>query len=163
MGREIGVQGRFRFQLCNSFLQDSSDAQGRFAKVFYLSIDFEASWMEARSYCKTYDMDLASFDTSYEFSNFVKLAMKSSFYFDRWTHVGGISKTSGKHREWFWVGKNAKVSYQMQFATGQPNNYLGRQNCLGISKEEKTFEFQDIDCHGRFEEKFICQKICRYD
>lgn len=51
----------------------------------------------------------------------------------------------------------------MQFASGQPNNYLGRQNCLGISKEETNFEFQDIDCHGRFEEKFICQKICKFN
>lgn len=51
----------------------------------------------------------------------------------------------------------------MQFASGQPNNYLGRQNCLGISKEETNFEFQDIDCNGRFEEKFICQKICKFN
>lgn len=63
----------------------------------------------------------------------------------------------------YWVGKNTKISYSLTFASGQPNNYLGRQNCLGLSKEEKTFEFQDIDCHGRFEEKFICQRICRYE
>lgn len=89
--------------------------------------------------------------------------MKSYFYFHRWTHIGGVSKFVGKHREWYWVGKNTKISYPITFATGQPNNYLGRQNCLGISKEENTFEFQDIDCHGRFEEKFICQRICRYE
>jgi hypothetical protein len=110
-------------------------------------------------------MDLAQFETSYEYSNFVKSAMKSFYYFHKWTHIGGISKIVGKnpHREWYWVGKNTKVSYPLNFASGQPNNYLGRQNCLGISKEEKTFEFQDIDCHGRFEEKFICQKICHYE
>jgi hypothetical protein len=129
-------------------------------------MDFEANWINSRSYCKTYDMDLASFDTNYEFTNFAKFAWNSSsFYFDRWTHVGGISKliAQGKHREWYWVASNKKVSYSMTFAAGQPNNFLGKQNCLGISKEEDTFEFQDIDCHGRFEEKFICQKICHYD
>lgn len=135
----------------------------RYAKIFYLSTDFEASWMDARSFCKTYDMDLTSFDTNYEFTNFVKHAMKSLYYFDKWTHIGGISKLAGKHREWYWIATNRKVSYPMVFAVGQPNNYLGRQNCLGVSKEEKTFEFQDIDCHGRFEEKFICQKICQYE
>lgn len=116
--------------------------------------------MDARSFCKTYDMDLAQFDTAYEFSNFVKQAMRSYQHFDRWTHIGGIAKFTEKDRHWFWVGKNARISYPLQFAPSQPNNYLGRQNCLGISKEETTFEFQDIDCHGRFEEKFICQKIC---
>ena len=123
-------------------------------------MNFEANWMDSRSFCKTYDMDLASFDTSYEFSNFVKHAMKSVSMFDKWTHIGGISKVVGKNREWYWINGNKRISYPMVFATGQPNNYLGRQNCLGISKEEKTFEFQDIDCHGRFEEKFLCQKIC---
>ena len=116
--------------------------------------------MESRSFCKTYEMDLAQFENAYEFSNFLKFAMKKYHHFEKWTHIGGISRFSGKNREWFWVGKNSKISYPLQFATGQPNNYLGRQNCLGISKEENTFEFQDIDCHGRYEEKFICQKIC---
>lgn len=117
--------------------------------------------MDSRSYCKTYDMELVTFDTSYEFSQFVKMAMKNAYYFDKWTHVGGISKFNGKDREWFWVNGSRRINFPIQFAVGQPNNYLGRQNCLGISREEKTFEFQDIDCHGRFEEKFICQKLCK--
>lgn len=148
------------------YFEDSTNVNGdKYAKVFYLSVDFEANWMDARSFCKTYGMDLMSLDTSYEFSNFVKQATKSFFYFDRWTHIGGISKLvgGGKQREWYWISTNRRVSYPLTFAAGQPNNYLGRQNCLGISKEEKTFELQDIDCHGRFEEKFICQKICQYE
>lgn len=144
--------------------QDSTDVNvNKYAKIFYLSMDFEGNWMESRSFCKTYGMDLTSFDTSYEFSNFVRQAMKSAHYFDKWTHIGGISKTVGKQRDWYWINSNRKVIYPMAFASGQPNNFLGRQNCLGISKEEKTFEFQDIDCWGKFEEKFICQKICQYD
>lgn len=126
-------------------------------------MDFDGNWMDSRSFCKTYDMDLAAFDTNYEFTNFVKMAMRHLSYFEKWTHIGGVSKFVGKHREWYWITTNRKVAYPMTFAAGQPNNYLGRQNCLGISKEEKTFEFQDIDCHGRFEEKFICQRICQYD
>lgn len=76
--------------------------------------------------------------------------------------LGGISKLTNdtRNREWYWIKTNQKIPFTLQFATGQPNNFLGRQNCLGISKEELTFEFQDIDCHGRFEEKFICEKIC---
>lgn len=144
--------------------KDSTDVNAnRYAKIFYLSMDFEGNWMESRSFCKTFDMDLVSFDTSYEFSNFVRQAMKNVHYFDKWTHIGGVSKVAGKQRDWYWIANNRKVVFPMQFATGHPNNYLGRQNCLGISKEEKTFEFQDIDCWGKFEEKFICQKICLYD
>jgi hypothetical protein len=75
---------------------------------------------------------------------------------------GGISKlvNHSKNRDWYWITTNRKVTFTIQFASGQPNNYLGRQSCLGISREELTFEFQDIDCHGSFEHQFICQKIC---
>lgn len=146
------------------YVADATDLYGKkYAKVFYLSMDFEASWMLARTYCKTYGMDLATFETERELTSFNMMATRSKFYFDRWTHVGGVSKFVDKHREWYWVGTNKKINYQIQFATGQPNNYLGRQNCLGLSKEEREFEFQDIDCHGRFEEKFLCQKICEIE
>jgi hypothetical protein len=64
-------------------------------------------------------MDLAAFESLYEFSNFVKHAMKNVHYFDKWTHVGGVSKFNDKNREWFWIGTNQKVNYSMQFATGQ--------------------------------------------
>lgn len=51
-------------------------------------MDFEANWMDSRSFCKTFDMDLVTFDSSYEYSNFVKFAMEKSSYFDKWTHIG---------------------------------------------------------------------------
>lgn len=124
-------------------------------------MDFEANWMDARCFCKTFDMDLVTFNNYYEWNEFVKKASAKRRFFDKWTHVGGISKIRDNGKDWYWVSTNEKIPFTMQFATGQPNNYLGRQNCLGISKEELTFEFQDIDCHGRFEEKFICQKICK--
>jgi len=60
----------------------------RYIKVFHLSMDFEGNWMDSRGFCKTFDMDLATFDSSYEFSNFVKFAMEKSSYFDKWTHIG---------------------------------------------------------------------------
>lgn len=56
-----------------------------------MSINFEANWMEARSFCKTFDnMDLASFDSSYEWSNFLKRANSQRAFFDKWTHVGKL-------------------------------------------------------------------------
>lgn len=63
----------------------------KYTKVFYLSTDFESNWMDSLSFCRTFEMDLATFDSSYEYSNFVKMAMKSSSYFDKWTHIGKIS------------------------------------------------------------------------
>lgn len=60
----------------------------KFIKVFHLSMDFEANWMDARSFCKTFDMDLATFESSYEFSHFLKKAMSHKSLFDRWTHIG---------------------------------------------------------------------------
>lgn len=99
---------------------DSTDVHGnRYIKVFHLSMDFEGNWMDSRSFCKTFDMDLATFDSSYEFSNFVKMAWNKRDYFMRWTHIGGISKFTEKHREWYWINTNSKVTYSMQFAVGQ--------------------------------------------
>jgi hypothetical protein len=101
-------------------LPDATDVNGaKYMKVFYLSMDFEANWMDSRSFCKTFDMDLVTFDSSYEYSNFLKHAMKSVSYFDKWTHIGGVSKFVGKHRDWYWVNTNRRVTYNMQFAVGQ--------------------------------------------
>lgn len=51
-------------------------------------MDFEANWMDARSFCKTFDMDLATFESGYEFSHFLKKALSHKSSFDRWTHIG---------------------------------------------------------------------------
>lgn len=70
-------------------LKDATDVHGnKFIKVFHLSMDFEANWMDARSFCKTFDMDLATFESSYEFSHFLKKALSHKSSFDRWTHIG---------------------------------------------------------------------------
>lgn len=64
-------------------------------KIFYLSMHFEANWMAARSFCKTFDnMDLATFDNNYEWSTFLKKANSFRIHFDKWTHVGKERKFS---------------------------------------------------------------------
>lgn len=93
MHRKSNLSSRsfpFYTNLCTAFvIQDSTDVNGeKFAKIFYLSLDFEGNWMDSRSFCKTYDMDLSQFETAYEYSNFVKQALKSFHYFQKWTHIG---------------------------------------------------------------------------
>ena len=102
--------------------------EAKYMKVFYLSMDFEANWMDSRSFCKTYGMDLATFDSSLEFSNFLKHAMKSVSYFNKWTHIGGVSKFVGKHRDWYWITTNRRVTFNMQFAVGQVSYHLLLKN-----------------------------------
>lgn len=60
----------------------------KYVKIFYLSVDFEANWMNARCFCKTYDMELATFENHFEWSNFVTQANVNRNLFDKWSHIG---------------------------------------------------------------------------
>lgn len=77
--------------------------------------------------------------------------------FGTYVHIGGIAKVGRSTSEWYWVTTNQKVSYNMPWASSQPDHYGGNEWCLTLAKNQ-GFKFNDINCHGSWEERFICQK-----
>lgn len=78
--------------------------------------------------------------------------------FGEYTHIGGVTNSGRSQTEWYWVGTNKKVSYNMIWKPGQPDFAGNNEWCLTLAKNSQ-FQFNDINCYGGWQEKFICQKI----
>lgn len=122
----------------------------------------KASFMNAYSFCKSLDMELATFETKAEVDWFADMFVNSCSKHDiEWCMVGGIRKFADKtisSTNWFWMQSGNQINYELSWHNGQPDNNNGLQWCLAVSKKgRKTSFFADIECYKR-EEHFICQK-----
>ena len=69
-----------------------------------------------------------------------------------WAHLGGIKVGDG----WAWREDFTQIYIGMKWYPGDPNNYGGRENCLGIGKQT-DIGYVDISC-SETEASFFCQK-----
>lgn len=113
----------------------------------------KATWTNTRSVCKSYGLDIATFDTLDEFNYVSDMCKRNKDRLTNWVHVGGATTTPGTPHNWFWVTTGEKIAYDMPWNAGNPNSV--NQVCLSIG--DANYRYDDIDCHSRHEEKFICQ------
>lgn len=101
-------------------------------------------------------MEFLSLETKSEADFFFGLCEKNIAHFtDEYTHVGAMTMT-GK-TDWYWVNSGKRVDYQMKWFAGQPDFYASNEFCLAI-KKWGDFSFNDLNCFGAYESKFVCQK-----
>lgn len=98
-----------------------------------------------------------SLDTQVEAENFYNLCAPQRHLFDKYTHIGGLVTVARSKTDWFWVNSGNKVEINLTFPWLEPNNWGGNQMCLSLDKQPGSFMYNDIDCYGHFQEKFICQ------
>lgn len=55
-----------------------------------------------------------------------------------------------------WCSVN-KLAMKAMWATGQPDNFGGKENCLGLNMTKVKVQLQDEDCLKQF--PFICEVI----
>lgn len=79
--------------------------------------------------------------------------------FDQWTHVGGLTTVPKSKDHWYWMTSGNKVNYSLKFGSGQPDNAGGNEMCLSIGKQPGNFFFNDVNCYGMHQFKFICQTL----
>lgn len=108
-------------------------------------------------------MEFLSLENSQEQAVFLNLCHGKRELFDRWTHIGGITRVAKSKTDWYWVNSGNKAYFELQFHRGEPNNGGGNQMCLALDKQPNTFMYNDINCSGKFEEKFVCQEHIEED
>lgn len=114
---------------------------------------FSKSWNIARAICKDSGSDLVRIDSKAEEDHFFSLINKDSKVAENgWAHVGGIKVGDG----WAWREDFTQIYPGMKWYPGDPNNYGGRENCLGIGKQTDV-GYVDISC-SETEASFFCQK-----
>lgn len=113
--------------------------------------------------CHSYGMEFLSLDSGQEAEKFLKLCESNKNLFDKWTHIGGITKVALSTTEWFWVETGKKVNFQLSFMPGEPNDGGGtgvNEMCLSFTfNDDGKLLFNDIKCYeyGIHSYKFVCQ------
>lgn len=132
--------------------------EGKKFKVFYIPRFLRSRWSGARSICKTYGMDIATFETSKQMIAVSEMCTKNSEKITTGAaHVGATTLTGGSKTDWYWVTTGEKISYSIKWLPFEPNNVGGAEQCLLIGGEE--FLYNDINCNGPNEYQFICEKV----
>lgn len=116
----------------------------------------KSQWYLTRPICKAYGFDIVSLDTVEEMEAVAAMCEENKDLFGWYIHIGGVASTSKSKTDWYWVNSNRKVSYAMSWQNGQPDFSGSNEWCLTLGKSSK-FMFNDIPCHGSWEEKFICE------
>lgn len=127
-------------------------------KTFWISTHFQAYWDQAKTICSSYGMEFLSLESLQEADGLLSLCHKKNALFDQWTHIGGVTTVPKSKTEWYWVETGKKVNFTLKFGSGQPDNAGGKEWCLSLGKQpSNSFFFNDINCYGMHQFKFICQ------
>lgn len=101
-------------------------------------------------------MQIVTLDNQAEADAFLTTFVQKAALFDSFTHIGAISRISKSTTEWYWAENSKKVSFNMKWANGKPNN---NGDCLGLQKTGKNYEFVDNKCSDGTLTRFICQSV----
>lgn len=93
-------------------------------KSYYIN-KFTGTKFNAKNICKSFDMILSSPQSQAEYDNLQKLLGSHSSDFSILGMIGQRSEAG----DWLNFGKPLK--YKIDFATGEPDNKAGNEDCLG--------------------------------
>lgn len=127
----------------------------QYEKSFYIPRHSLSVWQNAGPICREYGLEFAELETYGEMQTVMNLYRGMTSMNGVWTHVAGMTKTSRSTTDWYWVKSGNIVTYVMTFVQGEPGFHSPNQWCLAIGQ----YGYADIDCYGRHEEKFLCQKV----
>lgn len=126
-------------------------------KVFYLPRIFQSSWTGVRPICMAYGMDFVSLETAHEHDRFLEICKNNAAVFPAAVHVGAMTKVLKSPNEWFSVNSGNRITYQINWASGQPKNDAGNEYCLHLKKVNNNFVFHDAHCTNLVH-NFVCQR-----
>lgn len=118
----------------------------------------KAQWYLTRPICKAHDLDILTIKTLDEFRSVADICEDNKQLFGWYVHIGGVAKDGRSPTNWYWVDDNKRISYNAPWKSGQPDHYGNNEYCLSLTRDD-GFKFNDIPCHGSWEEKFICQSV----
>ena len=150
------------FLPCNSnFFQKNlggfTDNGSEFQKTYLASRYAKSSWFKAKSICKSFDLELVSFETLNEAQVFLDICKNNEFIKSLgspYIHVDGMTQTPHSPTEWYWTNSGRKVSFRIPWQNGQPD-FDGDEYCLSVVANEG---FNDLPCET-YIGSFICQRL----
>ncbi|KAG5680486.1 hypothetical protein PVAND_009994 [Polypedilum vanderplanki] len=129
-----------------------------YQKTYYVPRHFVVNWMDAKSACRDFGMELASIETLLEYNAVVSFLIKNQQYFSpQYLHVNGMTKTLASKTDWYWLNSDQQVSYSMTWGFIEPQNTAGDEWCLAIGVRNQ-YSYADVSCVNN-KQAFLCQSI----
>jgi len=131
-------------------------------KHYYVSTHTKASWTDAISICREYEMQFVSLDSCDEHNDFMKLIDEVNCLLeDSQTFIGGIATVPKSKEGWVWINSGYVVDYTMKFHAGQPDHRRNEERCLSIYRKNSKLALNDEACSNKH--RFICQLVLTDD
>ncbi|XP_070491061.1 macrophage mannose receptor 1-like [Chironomus tepperi] len=129
-----------------------------YSKTYYLSKHFKSHWAESKAICKSFDLELATFETLQEQQSFFDKLVKVDHISSTEAHIDGMATVSKSQTDWYWTNSGVKIPYQLLWKAGEPNNARGDEFCLAVNKfDDNSFGMNDYPCSD-LPARFICQE-----
>lgn len=131
---------------------DMTDSQ---EKLYFISKNFHMNWINSKSFCSSFGMDLVAIESSHEEQYFLKSCERDSKSFEELTSIGATSELTHEKEKWFLTTTGSEINYNLNLMEDENNK--GR--CLALVKTNEKFSYQRIECNGSDKHQFICQKL----
>jgi len=122
-----------------------------------------ADWFGAKALCKSFDLELATFETLIEAEKFIQVAKENQFIKTKiYPHVfvDGMTLTPNSATDWYWTRTGEKIPFTLPWKVGEPNfAFNGTEYCISVFLQAPdNLGFNDVRCQIE-ETRFICQRI----
>lgn len=105
---------------------------------------------EAAMFCQSMDMVLASPENQEEYDN-LRVLLKQTRA--EWNHLQ-IELYLSEENKNVWMSRGEEINVSLSFIRGQPDNYLGKEDCLVFMKPDVLMN--DLSCAT--EHQMLCEK-----
>lgn len=100
-------------------------------------------WRTAILFCKSFNMELATFSTKQEEDDFFNMLTKGNKEVDN-LFVGATDE--GSESEWYNMPSSTKIEYNIRFPVKSAGYKDTTKNCMAVLKNESIFYLDDVDC-----------------
>ncbi|CAO1361314.1 unnamed protein product [Diamesa tonsa] len=120
-------------------------------KRFYISKTAKASWVKSHDICKSFGMELATFDIPNEAEQLlVNYRLHSTKQPNVW-----VGYTDQNHEGVWTSNKGKQMDKNISFHAGELNDKTGIENCLEINFSNNQYKFNDVNCNKELH--FMCE------
>ena len=122
-----------------------------------------ADWFGAKALCKSFGLELATFETLTEAETFIQVAKENQFIKTN-VHphflVDGMTLTPNSTTDWYWTKTGEKIPFPLPWREGEPNfAFDGTEYCISVFLQAPdNLGFNDVRCQIE-ERPYICQRM----
>lgn len=145
-----------RISIFKSSLQGPEDSNS--VSSYFIPKHFRSRFASTRAICRSYDMDLAAFETREESDFFIKNVNQLRLSGETRIFVGGMTSIGKNSSAFYWLPTDTPINYQLDWQQYQPDGDY--ELCLEL-RRTPDYQFNDISCDDEI--RFACEKTVKFD